>query len=150
MICSPSGKTDIGYVLRQTNLTQVAAISGICGSNPDGGPAYDAGTNQIFVPCRSGGIQVVDLGTGAVGPKLEGANGAPILVGGDLWAAQYPEGTLSEYDAATGATLQTISVGSSVPTFTSPSTALGLLLVGTTSGVTAFDGRAGLPPSPGR
>ena len=144
------GKTDIGYVLRQSDLTQVAAISGICGSNPDGGPAYDATTNRVFVPCRSGGIQVVDLGTGAVGPRLDGANGAPILVGGDLWAAQYPEGTLTEYDAATGATLQTINVGSSVPTFTSPSTALGLLLVGTTSGVTAFDGQAGLPPSPGR
>jgi outer membrane protein assembly factor BamB len=143
------GKTDIGYVLRQTDLTQVAAIKGICGSDPDGGPAYDATTNQIFVPCRSGGIQVVDLDTGAVGSKLDGANGAPILVGGDLWAAQYPEGTLIEYEAATGATLQTIDVGSSVPTFTSPSTALGLLLVGTTSGVTAFDGRASLPPSPG-
>jgi polyvinyl alcohol dehydrogenase (cytochrome) len=143
------GKTDIGYVLRQTDLTQVNAIGGICGSDPDGGPAYDGATNQVFVPCRSGGIQVVDLSTGAVGPKLDGANGAPILVGDDLWAAQYPDGTLTEYDAATGATLQTIDIGSSVPTFTSPSTALGLLLVGTTSGVTAFEGRAGLPPSPG-
>jgi polyvinyl alcohol dehydrogenase (cytochrome) len=143
------GKTDVGFVLKQSDLTQVAAISGICGGDPDGGPAYDAATNQVFVPCRSGGIQVVDLGTGAVGPKLGGANGAPILVGGDLWAAQYPDGTLTEYDAATGATVQTIDVGSSVPTFTSPSTALGLVLVGTTSGVTAFDGPAGLPPSPG-
>ena len=55
------GKTDIGYVLTQSKLSQVAAIKGVCGSDPDGGPAYPAATNRLFVPCRDGGIQVINL-----------------------------------------------------------------------------------------
>jgi polyvinyl alcohol dehydrogenase (cytochrome) len=140
------GKTDIGYVLSQSNLSQVAAISGVCGSNPDGGPAYDAATNTLFVPCRGGGIQEIDLTSDTLGPKLAGANGAPILVGDTLWAAEYPTGTLTAYDAATGAVEQTLAAGT-VPTFASPAAALGLLSIGTTTGVTAFDGPDGLPPS---
>jgi polyvinyl alcohol dehydrogenase (cytochrome) len=134
------GKTDIGYVLTQADLSQVAAIRGICGSDPDGGPAYDAATNTVFVPCRQGGIQEVDLTADRIGPKLAGANGAPLLVGTDLWAAQYPEGTLTQFDAHSGARIQTVQIGSTIPNFTSPSAALGLVLTGTTTGVVAFTG----------
>jgi polyvinyl alcohol dehydrogenase (cytochrome) len=132
------GKTDIGYVLTQSDLSEVAAIRGICGSDPDGGPAYDATTDQIFVPCRDGGIQEVDLSDNTVGPMLSGANGAPILIDGNLWAVEYPTGVLTEFDVTTGKALQTVQIGSPVPTFTSPSTDLSLVLVGTTSGVAAF------------
>jgi polyvinyl alcohol dehydrogenase (cytochrome) len=142
------GKTDIGYVLAQSNLREIAAVKGICGSDPDGGPAYYAATNHIFVPCKDGGIQPVDLTTKTLSAKLAGANGAPILIGQDLWAAQYPSGELSEFNAVTGARLQTVRVGGTVSNFTTPSSALGLLLVGTDTGVTAFDGPGGLPPSP--
>jgi polyvinyl alcohol dehydrogenase (cytochrome) len=135
-----AGKTDIGFVLAQSDLSQKAAIKGICGSDPDGGPAYDAATNRIFVPCRQGGIQVIDLTTNKAGQVLSGANSAPILIGTSLWAAQYRDGTLIEYDAASGKMRQSLDVGSSVPNFTSPSYGLGLLLVGTTSGVTALRG----------
>jgi hypothetical protein len=135
-----AGKTDVGYVLRQSDLSQKAAIKGICGSDPDGGPAYDRTTNRIFVPCRGGGIQVVDLSGNATREVLSGANGPPILVGTSVWALQYNDGTLSEYDAASGKRLQSVSVGSSVPNFTSPSFGLGLLLVGTSKGVTALHG----------
>jgi polyvinyl alcohol dehydrogenase (cytochrome) len=141
------GKTDIGYVLTQSGLKQIAAIKGICGSDPDGGPAYDAKTNHIFVPCKNGGIQSVDLTNNTVGPKLTGANGAPILIGQDLWAAEYPAGTLSEFNAASGARLQTVRVGEKISNFTSPSSALGLLLVGTDTGVTAFTGSGEAPSS---
>jgi polyvinyl alcohol dehydrogenase (cytochrome) len=132
------GKTDIGYVLTQSDLSQVAAIKSICGSDPDGGPAFDAATNQIFVPCRDGGIQEVDLSTNALGPRLSGANGAPILIDGDLWAVQYPEGVLTRFDLGTGKAAQSVQVGSSVPNFTSPSTNLSFVFVGTTLGVAAF------------
>jgi polyvinyl alcohol dehydrogenase (cytochrome) len=132
------GKTDIGYVLKQSDLTQVATVKGICGSDPDGGPAYDASTNQIFVPCRDGGIQTVDLSDNTLGSRLSGANSAPVLIDGDLWALQYPTGVLTQFDVGTGKALQTQSVGSSVANFASPSTNLSLVLVGTTSGVTAF------------
>jgi hypothetical protein len=131
------GKTDVGYLLRQSDLHQVAAIAGICGSDPDGGPAFDAATDTIVVPCKGGGEQLVDLRTDAVGARLPGANGAPILVGADIWAVDYPDGTLTEYDAATGRELQRVAVGT-VPTFASPSTGAGLLLVGTRTGVTAL------------
>ncbi len=132
------GKTDIGYVLTQSNLSLVKAIKGICGSDPDGGPAFDAATDQIFVPCRDGGIQEVNLANATTGPRLSGANGAPIVINSDLWAVQYPTGVLTQFDVASGKAVQSIQVGSAVPTFTSPSTNLSLVLVGTTSGVAAF------------
>jgi len=134
------GKTDVGYVLNGQSLARTASIPDVCGSDPDGGPAYDAVTNRVFVPCRDGGIQVVNLSTDTLGPRLLGANSAPILIGSQLWAAQYPDGTVTEFDTATGARVQSVSAGSSIPNFASPSRALGLLLIGTDSGVTAFAG----------
>ncbi len=132
------GKTDIGYVLTQSTLSRVGAITGICGSDPDGGPAFNAATNQIFVPCRDGGIQEVNLSNNTTGPRLSGANGAPIVINGELWAVQYPTGMLTHFNITSGKAVQTVPVGSSVPTFTSPSTDLALVLVGTTSGIAAF------------
>lgn len=132
------GKTNIGYVLTQAALTQVSAIDGVCDSDPDGGPAYDAATNRLFVPCRGGGIQVVDLAAGSAGAMLQGANGPPILVGRTLWSLQYPAGTLTEFDADTGAVSQSIDLGVSVPAFATPSRAFGVILVGTTAGVIAL------------
>ena len=135
-----TGKTDIGFVLRQRDLSQVAAIKGVCGSDPDGGPAYDAATNRIFVPCRKGGVQEIDLATRSLGPRLSGANSSPTLVGTDLWALQYPSGTLTEWDARTRAHLQTLQTGTQVANFATPVSALGLLLIPTNTGVTAFAG----------
>ena len=134
------GKTDVGFVLRQSDLSVVATINGICGSDPDGGPAFDQAANRLFVPCSDGGIQTVDLSSDQAGPRLAGANGPPIVIGGTVWAAQYPDGTLSQFDASSGALLQRQPVGESVPHFASPSTALGLLLIGTDTGVAAFRG----------
>jgi polyvinyl alcohol dehydrogenase (cytochrome) len=132
------GKTDVGYVLSQSSLTQLAAIKGICGSDPDGGPAYDAATDRIFIPCKGGGLQVVNLATNTLGTKLAGANGAPVLIGHTLWAVQYPDGTLSGFDAATGMRSSITPLGTTVPSFTSPSVGDGLLLVSTDHGLVAF------------
>lgn len=134
------GKTDVGFVLRQSDLSQVTAIPGVCGSDPDGGPAYDASTDRVFVPCKGGGIQEVDLGTRTLGPRLAGANSGPTLIGADLWAIDTPGGDLTEWDARTGAVLQTLRTGAPVANFTTPASALGLLLVPTDTGVTAFSG----------
>lgn len=135
-----AGKTDVGFVLRRSDLSVVASVSGICGSDPDGGAAYDRATNRLFVPCRGGGIQTVDLASGRRGQRLSGANGAPVVIGGTVWAVQYPGGTLSQFDPSSGAVLQRRPVGDSVPHFASPSTGAGVLLVGTDSGVVAFRG----------
>ncbi len=139
------GKTDVGYVLNATNLQLVAAIHGVCGSNPDGANAVDLGLDSLYVPCRGGGLQEVNLANNTLGWHAGDVNGSPILVGGQLWALQYPSGTLEQLAPATGAVLQRLSVGA-VPTFASPSAALGLLLVGTTHGVVAYQGPGGAPP----
>jgi outer membrane protein assembly factor BamB len=143
------GKTDYGYLLRRSDLHLVATIPGVCaGGNPDGGEAYDAATDSIYVPCRGAGIQQVLLDTHTLGWRKVGAvDGAPILVAGNLWAAGYNRGPLQELNPATGAVMQTVTTPS-LPTFASPSSALGLLLLGTASGVVAFDGPTGPPPSP--
>ena len=116
----------------------MSSIRGVCGSDPDGGPAFDAATDRIYVPCRGGGIQEVDLATDSVGPILPGANSAPILVGSRLWAAQYPGGTLTEFDTTTRAVIQSLSVGGALPHFATPSASLGMLFLGTLQGVTVF------------
>jgi hypothetical protein len=141
------GKTEHGYLLRQSDLASVATIQGrVCNSNPDGGEAYDAATDSLYVPCRGGGIQQVRLSSLSTGWRSGAANSTPILVDGVLWAVSYPGGNLQALDPATGSVEQTISVGRSVPNFASPAAALGLLLVGTDSGIVALDGPAG-PPS---
>jgi len=142
------GKTDVGFLLQQSDLHQVAPISGtVCGSDPDGGPAYDQATNSVYVPCSGGGIQQVNLSTRRTGWRAGAVNSSPILVDGELWALDYNDaGTLQELNPTTGAVIQSISVGDSVPHFASPSSADGLLLVGTNNGIRAFDGPSGPPP----
>lgn len=134
------GKTDIGYLLRASGLSEVATIRGVCGSNPDGGSAFDSVLDTLYVPCRSGGIQEIDLATHSLGWRSGSVNSTPILVGGDLWAAAYPGGTIEEMSPATGQVLYRTSAGSDVPTFVSASSAGGLLLVPTVAGVEAFTG----------
>jgi outer membrane protein assembly factor BamB len=133
------GKTDTGYLLQASDLSVVAVIHDVCGSDPDGGPAYDAATHRLFVPCRGGGVQVIDVGARMLGPRLPGANGAPIVVGDTLWAAQYPAGGLTGFSIAAGTTVQRLDTGP-LPTFASPSYADGMLFIGTRSGVVAFGG----------
>jgi polyvinyl alcohol dehydrogenase (cytochrome) len=132
------GKTDIGYVLTQGKLSEVAAIPGICGSDPDGGPAYDQAANRMYVPCRGGGIQVVNLGPSTLGPRLSGADSAPAIVGAHLWALDQSTATLREWNAATGAAMRAITLSADIPVFSSPSVGAGLLLVPTSSGLIAL------------
>jgi polyvinyl alcohol dehydrogenase (cytochrome) len=140
------GKTDHGYLLRQSDLAQVAPIQGqVCGSNPDGGEAYDAATASVYVPCRGGGIQQIRLASLATGWRSGAANSTPILVDGVLWALSYPGGTLQALDPATGSVEQSVRLGLSVPNFASPAAALGLILVGTDSGIVALAGPTGPP-----
>ncbi|PZF59379.1 hypothetical protein DEI81_13965 [Curtobacterium sp. MCBD17_013] len=136
------GKTDTAFVLRQGDLSQVTAIRHVCGSDPDGAPAFDRRTDRVFVPCRGGGIQRVDLATRTLGPRLAGANSGPTLIGRHLWAVEYPTGTVSEWDPRSGRRLQTLHTGTALPTFATPTSVDGLLLVPTVHGVTAFAGRS--------
>lgn len=132
------GKTDVGYLLRQSDLSRVASISGICGSDPDGGPAFDAATDRMFVACRGGGIQVVDLRAGRAIARLAGVDSAPLVVGATVWSVDHARGTLSGYSTTTLARTAALSLGTLLPIFTSPSAGLGLMLLGDNNGVIAI------------
>lgn len=132
------GKTNVGFFLDQGDLKQAATAQGICGSDPDGGPAYDPGTGRLFVPCRGGGLQVIDAKNHTRGPLLRGADSAPIVVGGHVWALDSGRDTLTSFSASSGDVEQSVDVGSDVPVFASPSYGAGLLLVAAGAGVTAF------------
>jgi outer membrane protein assembly factor BamB len=139
------GKTDTGYLLNSSNLSLVAAIPNVCGGDPDGGNAYNSVTNTLYVPCRSGTIQPVDLTHHVATTAIGGVNGPPVLVRGHLWAVSYPGSSLYQIAPGTRTKVQTLSTGSPVTTFASPTVADGLVLVGTTGGVTAFAGPGGPP-----
>ena len=142
-----TGKQHQGYVLNSNALaTPIATIPTVCSGDADGGNAYSAGLNYIFVPCRNTPITAVNLNTNTIQWTNGAANGPPILAGGELWSVKWNGGTLVAMSPSTGHTDATTAVGQSVPNFTSPSAALGLILVPTSSGVTAFAGPSGLPP----
>lgn len=141
-----AGKAEVGYVLGQSDLGEVARVPGICGSDPDGGIAFDSARDRLYVPCRDGGIQEIDLATNTAGWRAGQVNSTPILVNGDLWALGYPGGRLEELDPTSGRVLSDVAVGRSVPNFASPAAADGLLVVPTTAGLVAFTGPGG-PPS---
>jgi outer membrane protein assembly factor BamB len=124
----------------------IATIPTVCSGDADGGNAYSAALNYIFVPCRSTPITAVNLNTNKIQWTNGAANGPPILAGGELWSVDWNGGTLVAMNPSTGHTDATVAVGQSVPNFTSPSAALGLILVPTSSSVTAFAGPSGLPP----
>jgi outer membrane protein assembly factor BamB len=132
------GKTNTGFVLRTGDLSPVGTIDGVCSGDPAGGPAYHRASNRIFVACRAGGLQVVDVSARRTGPLLPGADSAPIIIGDTVWALDSRGNRLLAFSATDGTAQQTLDVGADVPVFASPSTGLGLVLVGTTSGVTAF------------
>jgi hypothetical protein len=71
---------------------------------------------------------------------LSGANSGPTLIGTDLWALEYPSGSITEWDPTTRTVEQRLESGAQVASFATPASALGLLLIPTDIGVTAFSG----------
>lgn len=135
------GKTDTGFLLRQSDLAPVATVQGrVCGSDPDGGSAFDPATDSLYVPCRGGGIQQIRLARAVTGWRAGQVNSTPVLAAGNLLALGYPGGSLQVLDPVTGRVLQTLAVGRRVPHFASLSVAGGLVLVPTVAGVEAFAG----------
>jgi outer membrane protein assembly factor BamB len=132
------GKTDIGYLLDPVGLSLVARVGGqVCGSDPDGGAAVDAADDTVYVPCRDGGIQEIDLRSRHTGWRSGPANSTVVLAGGRLWSVSYPRGELTALDPATGTVEQTVEAGP-VPTFASVSVWGGRVLVPTDSGLSSF------------
>lgn len=136
-----AGKAQVGYLLHQSDLSEAATIRGsLCGSDPDGGAAYVAAADSVYLPCRGGGLQQVDLATRATGWRAGGVNSTPVVAGGRLWAAGYPSGRLEELDPGSGAVLYSTLVGRTLPNFVSPTIVGSTILVPTLSGIVALSG----------
>jgi outer membrane protein assembly factor BamB len=141
------GKQQTGFLVNTTNMTQLQSLHMCNGVNADGTNAFDG--SHLFVPCANHLQEVnVDvthrtMSLGWVGPAT-GAAGSPILAAGSLWSIDRTSGTLYVLNPANGAVRTTISVGA-VAHFAAPSAALGLVLVPTLSGITAFAGPSGAP-----
>jgi len=142
------GKQHTGLLVDTTNMSLLHSLAMCPGVDADGGTAWDG--SHLYVPCNNH-LQQVNVNTGAktmalgwTGPATGGA-GPPIIADGKVWSVDWTNGELTGLNPANGTVAQTVSVGA-VPHFTSPTSALGLLLIGTNAGVTALAGPSGVPP----
>ena len=144
------GKQNIGYLLDAGDLHELQHLTVCPTSEAKGADAFDG--SHLYVPCDAG-IREVNVDTvnrsmslGWTGPSTSHA-GPPILAGGALWSVDWGNARLYALSATTGATMSGFPIAiDPTPHFAGPSAALGLLLVGTNSGVSAFDGPNGPPP----
>ena len=143
------GKQHRGLLVDTNTMSVVHSLAMCAGVDADGADAWDG--RHLYVPCNNGIQQVnVDLThrSMSLGWKSAG-KGAPLLVGGAVWSVDWDSARLYALDAATGAVLSGFPIAiNSAPHFASPSSALGLLLIGTRSGVSAYAGPSGVPSHP--
>lgn len=139
------GKRGVGYLLNSQHLGGIGgqvAEQSICQAY--GSAAVDG--SVVYEPCRYGGgmaavrvnaaqqtINVLWRGPG-------GAQGSPVIGGGAVWVTNYSSGVLYELNQATGAVEHQISLGQSLPTFSSLALSGGTAYVSTLTGVTAING----------
>lgn len=135
------GKSGTGYLLSAAHL---GGVGGQLASGPVcaafGGAAVSG--SIVYVPCFTG-LAAVDTSGNHVTVLWRGpadGSGSPVVGGGAVWVAGPGSGVLYELDPATGAVRQHIKVAVALPHFVSPSLAGGLVLIGTTTGVTAVSG----------
>jgi outer membrane protein assembly factor BamB len=136
------GKSGTGYLLTGARLGGVGgqvASGQVCAAF---GAAAVSGT-MAYVPCYGSGLAAVDTAGGKVALRWRGpasAWGSPVIGGGAIWVADWQSGVLYELDQATGAVRQQIGMGGELPHFVSPALSGDLVLIGTTTGVTAVTG----------
>jgi hypothetical protein len=117
------------------------------GTSAFGATAWDG--SHLYVPCNDG-IQQVNVNithrTMSLGWKGPGKS-SPLLAGGALWTVDWSTSRLYALSRATGAIASGFPIAiNSAPHFAAPSAALGLVLIGTLSGVSAYAGPHGVPP----
>ena len=103
------GKNGTGYLIDATNLGGIggekASVS-VCGGGIFGGTAYDSSTGDIFVPCGGGLYALHQSGT-TLTPLWNVTNnaGAPIIIGGAVWAIDRNGNGMYVYNESSGAVL---------------------------------------------
>jgi outer membrane protein assembly factor BamB len=144
------GKQNVGYLLDATDLHELQHLTVCPTSEAKGADAFDG--THLYVPCDAG-IQEVSIDTvhrsmslGWTGPSTVSA-GPPMLAAGSVWSVDWGNARLFALNPGTGAARSGFPINiASTPHFAAPSAALGLLLVGTNNGVSAFTGPSGPPP----
>ena len=109
-------------------------------------PAFGAAAVQgsiVYEPCEQGGLAAIDTSGNKIrvlwhGP--EGAWGSPVIGGGRVWLTAWSAGTLYELDQSTGATRALLSLGTTLPHFSSMSMTGSHAFLGTMEGVVAVGG----------
>jgi hypothetical protein len=150
-----AGKSLNGYLLNPSHLGGIGgdlAHQQVCGNDPHGGEAVVGST--VYVGCGDG---VTSVTVHAGNPPTisvnwaaaNGANGPPIYASGLVWTVD-GNGNLSGLDPTHGnVVVSETTNGGEDNHFPTPTVADGLMLVPTSNQVFAYDGPAGLPPSPG-
>jgi outer membrane protein assembly factor BamB len=136
------GKSGTAYLVKAGHLGGVGgqvAQAEVC-------PAYGAAAvqgNVAYEPCAQGGLAAVNTAGHKIRVRWRGpsqAQGSPVIGGGAVWVTDYQGGTLYELDQATGVTRVSLSLGTTLPHFSSMSMTGSHAFLGTMEGVIAVGG----------
>ncbi|MCU1587641.1 MAG: hypothetical protein JWN31_1134 [Frankiales bacterium] len=137
------GKSGTGYLLNPANLGGVGhprqTLQSGCAQQFGGSAIHGS---SLFLPCTDGVRQLVLTSAGLLrlGWKAPSSvTGSPVVGGGAVWSLAPSTGRLYALDEATGRVLHTFAVGN-VVRFATPALSGNLVLVGTTTGITALAG----------
>src|SRR5215469_942713 len=117
------GKSGTAYLVDAAHLGGVGgqvARAAVCEAY--GGAAVQG--SIVYEPCAQGGLAAVSTAGHQIRVLWRGpsqAQGSPVVGGGRVWVTDYQGGTLYELDQATGATRGSLSLGSTLPHFSSMS-----------------------------
>ena len=136
------GKSGTAYLLNPAHLDGVGgqvAQAPVCPAF--GAAAVDGST--VYEPCEGGGMAAISVSGGQIRVLWRGpgsAWGSPVVGGGAVWVADWSAGRLYELDPATGAVRYSLSLGTTLPHFTSLSMTGSHAFLGNNDGVTAVAG----------
>lgn len=137
-----AGKSGTAYVLDRTRLGGIGgevSQKEVCRSF--GGTAVSG--NVVYVPCTDGlrAVRIEANGTMSVlWHAGENIKGSPVVGGGAVWSLDAHAGVLHLLDPATGAERSHVPVGD-VSRFATPALSGSRVIIGTTSGVVAYEWR---------
>jgi outer membrane protein assembly factor BamB len=136
------GKRGTAYLVSTAHLGGVGgqvAQADVCEAY--GGTAVQG--SVVYEPCAHGGLTAVDTAGNKIRVRWRGpsaAQGSPVIGGGAVWVTDYQGGTLYELNQSTGATRASLSLGTTLPHFSSISMTGSQAFLGTMEGVIAVGG----------
>jgi PQQ-like domain len=136
------GKSGTAYLISAAHLGGVGgqvAQAPVC-------PAYGGAAVQgstVYEPCEQGGMAAISTAGNKIRVLWRGpanAWGSPVTGGGAVWVPDWTSGTLYQLNPATGAVRHALSLGTSLPHFSSMSMVGSHAFLGTMQGVVAVAG----------